>query len=257
MRFYVQVIAGFIFLAASLGGVPASSLAQESPDQVSALPDKYIEEMEGFFTYCKGDDYLKQNFDCRCLSVAYIDKRTEKGPTANSSDIIKVIEKEPCRYDQTTMARPESPEEDFSAIPDEFIDESNEFYKNCNATYQMHMNYDCECLATKFLDKRIENGKDMPPDEILMYISKQCPNVEGAAAHVYERCLTQAPLLPPKQPVKKFCECTANTFAKLYKDAGISAGSQRYTSLRSHAMTLCTEFPGGIKFPNTTTRPPS
>ncbi|GJL85972.1 MAG: hypothetical protein DHS20C02_17470 [Micavibrio sp.] len=225
------------------------------PDKMSDLPDKYIHEMEGFFAYCKNDDYLKAHFDCRCLSVQYIDKRTQQGPSANSSDIIKAMEKKSCRYEPENLTDRKYLGEDLSEIPDEYIEEAHKFYENCNATYQMSMNYDCECLSTRFLDNRVEREEEVSADEILMYISTECPNTAGAAAHIYNACLTQGPLLPPNQKVEDFCECTANTFAKIYKDAGISAGSQQYTSLRSSAMLMCTKNRNGDPiYPNITKR---
>ncbi|HBR70060.1 MAG TPA: hypothetical protein DEA55_11860 [Rhodospirillaceae bacterium] len=278
MRNYWRITAGLFLIAVFIAGLapvcalaadqntttpvtqtqPAPAQSKPQKDAISSLPDKYIVEMERFFAYCKDDDYLSKNYDCRCLSVEYIDIRTAKGSHLKSSEILKEMKKEQCLFDKNA-APPTSgalatdtgkPGTDYGAIPDEYLKEANDFYERCNASYDRSTNYDCECLSTKYLDMRIKEGPETPESQIMVRLATECPNVEGAAGHFYSQCVSQAALLPTNMTVEKFCTCVANTFAKLYKTAHITAGSQQYTSLQSSAMLMCTQLPGGKKFPN-------
>ncbi len=128
----------------------------------------------------------------------------------------------------------------YADIPDEFIIEAREFYDMCNTTANMFQYYDCKCLATKFLDKRIEMGPDIGKDSITMAIERECPDASEAAGYEYGQCLGQASLLPKGTiPLEDYCMCFANTYARLYENMSAGPSSTTFINLKAQAYTMC------------------
>ena len=73
--------------------VTAPPPAQDSMDKV---PDEYVEEAGQFYDMCSADTVRSQYFNCECLSLAYLDRRIEVGPTESASSIELSINKK-CR----------------------------------------------------------------------------------------------------------------------------------------------------------------
>jgi hypothetical protein len=128
----------------------------------------------------------------------------------------------------------------YADIPDEFIVEARAFYDLCSTTANMFQYYDCKCLAKKFLNKRIEVGPDISKQEITLSIEHECPDASEAAGYEYGQCLGQANLLPKGDiPTEDYCTCFANTYARLYENAGMGPSSTAFINLKARAYTMC------------------
>ncbi len=266
MRVFILMV--LLFVIFSSAPVPAQELATPVPE-ISAeeetttqtapqttgkkIPEKYIKEMRGFYEYCLKDSYMNGTYDCRCMGKSYIRQRIEDGPGVKSAEIMKTMEKSACFFEKGEEGIITT--EDMEEIPDEYIEEAQKFYDNCEADFNMNSNYDCQCLSVKYLDERIERGPDSAAGSVLLSIQKECPNTVGAAGFAYTECLRQGTMMSLYQPIEEYCECYANTFAKLYKNAKVTPGSQHFTALKTQTRLMCTKLPGGVKFPNVTERP--
>ncbi len=251
MRFYVLVIVAFAFAATAL---PVFAQEQAGSgvllEDTAKIPDAYIREMDSFYSYCLEDPYLKKDFDCRCLAVKYVEKRTEKGPAENFTNIVNALDKQTCLYDSETPASAAGTGRSMEEISDKDMKEAQAFYENCTADRRMSVHYDCECMSVKYLDQRLQKGPAATHSEIMLYINKECPNTAGIAGLIYNQCLGQGTLMPLSRPLEDFCECYANTFATLVEKTKIVVGSPQHTGMRAHAMLECrTERPGGIRLP--------
>ena len=72
----------------------AAPEAEQSASDLSDIPDEYIIEASQFGEYCRNDHTMPKYFDCRCMAVAYLDKRIERGPYVSASSIRNKITKE-------------------------------------------------------------------------------------------------------------------------------------------------------------------
>lgn len=137
-------------------------------------------------------------------------------------------------------AQPKAATNPYADIPDEFITEARQFYDMCSTTANMFQYYDCKCLATKFLDKRIEMGPDIGKDSITMAIGQECPDASEAAGYEYGQCLGQASLLPKGNiQLEDYCACFANTYARLYENMSAGPSSTTFINLKAQAYTMC------------------
>ena len=79
----------FLFVLALL--LSSAALGQE-PDLYDHIPDAYIDEADQFSAYCERTPTLNSNYNCPCLSVAFLDERIKRGPRADRSNIMLGIE---------------------------------------------------------------------------------------------------------------------------------------------------------------------
>jgi hypothetical protein len=138
-------------------------------------------------------------------------------------------------------AQPQSPALDpYSDIPDEFITEARAFYQQCSTTAHLSQYYDCKCLATKFLDKRIEKGDEPTKGQIARLVQGECLDASGAAGYEYQRCLAQPSLVPSNGiPPEDYCACVGSTYARLYEGGGMRVSSSTFINLKSQAYVMC------------------
>ncbi len=129
---------------------------------------------------------------------------------------------------------------DYSAIPDEYLEEADAFFAECGTSTRFKNYYDCECLTVKYLDERIKSGPNKPKSAILVNIGKECADATYAAGKSFNDCLNMGPLLPVQGgDALGFCECYANTYANLYESFRVSPNSKTFQALQTQAMTAC------------------
>ncbi len=98
------------------------------------------------------------------------------------------------------------------------INEANTVFEYCSNRQLFSQFHDCRCVASKFMDERIQN-----PDlkkriiGVADKVASQCPNGPGTAGYGYKQCRK---LYKRRMDVglEDFCTCYANTFAALYKE---------------------------------------
>ncbi len=133
---------------------------------------------------------------------------------------------------------PPAPKNDLDDVPDEYIEEAINYNKYCHST-SLSRHQNCECLAARYLDKRIEIGPEADRSSIMLAIEGKCPDATEAAGHHYNRCISNATIMPPKIPIEEFCECFANTYAKLFERYELKPNSRTFVSLQTQAMVTC------------------
>jgi len=64
----------------------APEVTQPKSD-LSDIPDEYIIEASQFGELCRNDHTMPKYFDCRCMAVAFLDQRIERGPDTSATSI--------------------------------------------------------------------------------------------------------------------------------------------------------------------------
>ncbi len=127
----------------------------------------------------------------------------------------------------------------YANLPQEYILEAQQFFSRCKSSGTMSPYYNCKCLATKYLDKRIELGPEASDNDISFAIEGECPDASEAAGYKYTQCLKQLGAIPPRTDPEEYCSCYANTFAKLYEQNRKGPSSKVFVRLQAQAMTIC------------------
>ena len=128
---------------------------------------------------------------------------------------------------------------DLSNVPDEYIEEALAYHDYCESRTNLSHYQDCECLAARYLDQRIEMGPKAERSAIMMAIEGKCPDATEAAGYHYNNCMSNGPLMPQGIPLEDFCECFASTYAKLYEALPKKANPSTFVHLQTQAMVTC------------------
>lgn len=72
----------------------AAPESTQPQSDLSDIPDEFIIEASQFAEDCRNDGTMPKYYDCRCMAVAFLDKRIERGPEASASSIRNSITKE-------------------------------------------------------------------------------------------------------------------------------------------------------------------
>lgn len=145
----------------------------------------------------------------------------------------------PHAYAQDNPGAGAKPGQEYSQLPDEYLDETEDFYKHCSTTSEMKNYYNCECLAVKFLDQRVARGPNPSRESITLSIQRECADASQAAGYYYQNCMNQSVLMPPEIPAEEYCTCFANTYAKLYERYSPGPSSKAFVQLQTQAYVTC------------------
>ncbi len=138
-----------------------------------------------------------------------------------------------------TPAEMFKPKNEYLEIPTAYIDEAIAYGEKCAANPQMTQYYNCECMAVRYLDERVEVGPDTNESLIALKIDNQCRDGTQAAGVMYSKCLRGGLRPPEGMDLDKFCSCVGNTYAKLYENGRSSMSSGLYIAMRSRSITAC------------------
>jgi len=72
----------------------AAPEATKPESDLSDIPDEFIIEASDFAEECRNDHTMPMYYDCRCLSVAYLDERIRRGPESGADSIRRTITKQ-------------------------------------------------------------------------------------------------------------------------------------------------------------------
>ncbi len=126
----------------------------------------------------------------------------------------------------------------FANVPDSYFKEADAFKAYCEGRPSMRQYYNCECLSYEYLEARIKDHK-ASNNTIFLNISKKCVDASEAAGYEYQKCLDNAPMMPPKIPIKKYCECFANVYARMFEESGAAPSSNTFVGLQTQAYVAC------------------
>jgi hypothetical protein len=112
----------------------------------------------------------------------------------------------------------------------------NDFYQGCLRD-GMDMYFKCECLANKYINKKIVYADTITDYEIHQQTAKDCVDITAVAGLTYTECSKLGEVDPRWS--EEYCECYANKFAKDFAsaDGAMTNGQQR--NARSEAMGEC------------------
>ncbi len=135
----------------------------------------------------------------------------------------------------------------YEDIPDAYLDEAQHFFNYCEITESLFQYHDCECMASRFLDTRIDMGPEADRSHIMLAIERECPDASEAAGQEYQNCLGSAVSLPAYIDEKLFCECYARTYAELFETYNRAVSSKVIVAFKTQARVTCTDPSLGSK----------
>lgn len=128
----------------------------------------------------------------------------------------------------------------YADLPEEYIQEAQKYYSLCENDASLSLYYDCKCLGSKYLDKRIKLGPEVTHTVIALEIRGECADASRAAGYEYEQCVNNGAMMPYNIPLEEYCACYANTFAKLYeKNSYDGPGARIFTHFQTQAYVTC------------------
>ena len=136
-------------------------------------------------------------------------------------------------------------------VPDEYIEEAYQFGERCKQDTQMRQYKDCECMAAKYLDRRIAGREKIDSASILMSLERDCVDATEAAGVHFDKCMANGVMTPTDIPIEDYCTCFANTYVELFEAIRPEPGSGAFIKLQTRASMTCRE-PGRIPLRRTT-----
>lgn len=127
---------------------------------------------------------------------------------------------------------------EYKKIKDEYLEEAQRFFEQCETDYNLSQYYNCECLAVRYLDERVEFPRKNE-QSILLSIRNSCHDATNAAGETYNSCMTNGTIFPPGVDPEAYCKCFASNYATLFEKAGRSPSSKTFTYLQSQAHKMC------------------
>jgi len=198
--------------------------------------DKQIKEAQRYYKKCKSNDNLSKRKDCKCAATTYLETKLKLGDSATVEQILaENINK--CLIDKKTKI--ENAEKiDLKGISKKYIEEAEEAEQWCKKRPRIKTQHDCECLAAKYLEMRIDEGPIISRDEIISKITTQalCKNMVEATGAVYSECMGQSDIYFKNIEPKKYCECYATRWSELFKDYN---GVGKKSNLKYYSRMYC------------------
>jgi hypothetical protein len=146
----------------------------------------------------------------------------------------------PARAPREMPAQPAS--NPYEKIPDRYIEEAQRFYNRCLDDTSLYLYRNCECLAAKYLDKRIELGDSAPENNMPNYIEHECPDASKSIGANYYSCMGTATLLSPGINPDTYCTCLSIKFVDFFNDAQSWPNKFNFmTHVRQRASDYCME----------------
>lgn len=213
-----------------------SPASEESQNVFAKASDDQIKEAQRFFRYCSDNQTLSTEKDCRCAATKYLETRLRLGEGATPEQIM-AENRNNCLVDEADSIS-EDASADITKYSETDIEEAEEVYAQCRSSQRMRSAFDCECYASKFLEKRHEEGPMMQKDTIFIQLQTECKNVVDTTGREYSLCMSN-PTFERTNGIerKKFCECYARQWAKNYENftAVVDTKSRRHLKIMSRA----------------------
>ena len=104
------------------------------------------------------------------------------------------------------------------------------FFEMCQDDYVLQMHYNCECMATRYLDERIRVGPIESRALIISRINKECVDDAAAAGTAYNKCLKYGGMnyTGGSMSPEEYCQCVGNNYAILLKTSPPRAMGMKY-----------------------------
>lgn len=231
MRFLTLLLFSFIFILSSSNisfaqdseneavrtesSAPSEQAPTEESNAFARASDAQIDEAQKFYKKCKDNETLNARKDCKCAATSYLETRLKLGDSATVEQIT-AENINSCLKDEKSMIQ--DPKKVKVEVTETQMKEAESVYAWCKGDYDVSRQLDCECLASEFLQKRIEEGPILGRDIILGSLGGKCKNLVESAGAQYQQCMSGAAVKKTYGiERKKFCECYARAWTKSYE----------------------------------------
>ncbi len=126
-------------------------------------------------------------------------------------------------------------------ILDSFIEEANQYQRQCDENPQYNLYYSCECLAERYLKIRLSMPNKQQTEIVyeVNNLGNECIDASGIAGMQYQQCAKSGPLLPGDMAADKYCQCYGNTYGKLIEQFRGRLSSKSMVELQTEAYVTC------------------
>ena len=130
----------------------------------------------------------------------------------------------------------------FEGLEKAFVRESEIFIDYCKSQGTLKAHHNCECLSSKFLEKRSEYGLDASRKKVLANIGRDCVDVsDEELAKQYRQCKSNGLLLPKKIDATVYCTCYANEYADVFEKNRYRADAKSINRAQTLAVSRCSK----------------
>lgn len=132
-------------------------------------------------------------------------------------------------------------------MQDEILKEAADYHAECEADSFFAQKHDCDCLAIRYTNERLQRGPKSSTGVIKMDIRQQCVDVPSTANFAYNKCLSVYKNADTND-LDALCKCYANDFANQYA-ATTDTNSNMEMNIGAAAMSKCSEQERGMGAP--------
>ncbi len=195
-----------------------------------------IEEAQRYYRACIGNETLSTRKNCKCATTRYLEARLEMGSAVSIDAILDRISGTCMKGENTAPLKNPA----MSKITDKQKAEAIDVYQDCRVNPDLRDHFKCDCLASHFLDKRIEHGPFVGRGQIISELGNECRNVTQKTGKAYTKCI-EKPIFFDLKNVEKsvYCECKAREFGKIYKDYTKRIDSRSEALIEGQAAGRC------------------
>ena len=134
---------------------------------------------------------------------------------------------------------PSAQEDPLDDIPEEFIAEAAAYYRECTTNTTLQNFYDCKCMASTYLDFRIELGPSAAKSNILTRLMSECRDYTQITGQEYSECLLKTHKLPVGTDPEAYCECYVNTYISMLERRNPVIRSANLAPLKTRSAVSC------------------
>ncbi len=178
------------------------------------------------------------------ISLDAIQNAAENADDTNAVIMDELVIKNTIQTDEPVGQNPNgqyglSKNREETPFMDEYLDEADEYFRECSNNYLMMQYYNCACLSAEYLNKRIEGGPTINTTQIRLNIQDKCHDSYVASGEVYRNCLQTNGQMAPGTDPEKLCECVANTYVRYMDTVKPNISSNTIVRFQAMAYTTC------------------
>lgn len=209
---------------------------------------KQIKEAQSYYEYCKNDKVLSEEKDCRCASAAYLDTRMKLGDEVSKKEIAQRLRFKCSKFAFNTPEKGATDVEKddgyFKDVTDKQIEEAQGVYLNCKENPTMSRYNDCECLASSFLELRLQKGPIPRQDRLLFELDGKCKDLVQSTGYAYTSCMGDQSNDQYGFDRKDYCECYARRWVDQYKNLNVGLNIKSDINMQATAKIYCQSMAG-------------
>lgn len=181
---------------------------------------------------------MSKQKDCKCAATKYLETRLDLGEDATPQQIL-AENLNTCLQDERYAVKPNDVA-DIDKYNEREIEEAEAVFDRCESESRLNKNFDCECLASRFLEERHKNGPVLQQDAILISLQTECKNVVETTGIQYSNCMS-SPSFRNTNGIEQrdYCECYARRWAETYEQYSGVVDSKSSINLQANARGFC------------------